>query len=280
MRKKPVRPGTILGAPVCAVLCVVLLSNCTTIESTMNPIGAKGPGGTGSAPPTDQKTATIGTGPGAQASDIDCPGITIRAGAAAWQISDGPGATNVRYQGSMGQLARECAILGETMTMRVGIEGRVLVGPKGGPGNVNVPIRVALVQEGSTPKAIWSKFYSVPVSIPPGASQAIFSQVEDDLTFLMPTPASQLERYVVYVGFDPRGATEKAKPAPAPRKQSAPVAAKPKPKPAPAAVERTSPPPAQQQPQQGGFGPPPGGAPKGGGSQDDLFAPPPGHRGS
>lgn len=269
MRKKPVRLGPTFAAPLCAVLGVVLLSNCTTIESTMNPIG-----GTVATPPSNQKTATIGTGPGAQASDIDCPSITIRAGAAAWQISDGPGATNVRYQGSMGQLARECAILGETMTMRVGIEGRLLVGPKGGPGNVNVPIRVALVQEGPTPKPIWSKFYSVPVTIPPGASQAIFSQVEDDLTFPMPTPASALEKYVVYVGFDPRGAAaEKSKAAP--KKSAAPVAAKPKPKSAPAAERAT--PPQQQAPQQGGFGPPP--APKGG-SQDDLFAPPPGHRGS
>lgn len=269
MRKKPVRWGMTLGAPVSAFLGVLLLSNCTTIESTMNPIG-----GTGAAtPPSNQKTATIGTGPGAQASDIDCPAVTIRSGAAAWQVGDG-GATNVRYQGSLGQLARECAILGETMTMRVGIEGRVLVGPKGGPGNVNVPIRVALVHEGPTPRPIWSKFYSVPVNIPPGASQAIFSHVEDDLTFAMPSPSTALEKYVVYVGFDPRGAAaEKSKAAP--KKSAPPVAAKPKPAPATA----KSPPPVQQQPaQQGGFGAPP--APKGGGSQDDLFAPPPGHRGS
>ncbi len=269
MRKKPVRLGMILGANVCALLGVVLLSNCTTIDSTMAPMG-----GTGSTPPTNQKTATIGTGPGAAASDIDCPSVTILSGTAALQIPQGVGATNIRYQGSIGQLARECAILGETMTMRVGIEGRLLVGPKGGPGSVNVPIRLSLVQEGVGRKTILSKLYSVPVSIPPGASQAIFSQVEDDLTFPMPSPVSALEKYAVYVGFDPRGATAaekgKQKVSPEPRK-SAPVAAKPKPKPAPAAA---SSPPADQP----GFGAPP--APKGGGSNDDLFAPPPGNRGS
>lgn len=274
MRKRPVRLGMILGAHASALLGVLLLSNCTTIDSTMAPIGGTGTPGA----PSNQKTATIGTGPAAKSSDIDCPNVTIRSGAAAWQVGDGAGATGIRYQGSLGQLARECAILGETMTMRVGVEGRVLVGPKGGPGNVNVPIRIALVQEGPTPKPVWSKFYSLPVNIPPGASQAIFSHVEDDLTFAMPVPVTALEKYVVFVGFDPRGAAaEKGKAAP--KKSTAPaapVAAKPKPKPAPAAAAKS--PPAQQQPQQGGFGPPP--APKGGGSQDDLFAPPPGHRGS
>ena len=143
-------------------------------------------------------------------SDIDCPSVTVRTGAAAWQISSGSGPNNVRYQGSLGQLARECAVLGETMTMRVGVEGRILVGPQGGAGNVNVPLRIALVAEGPTPRPIWSKFYSVPVAVPPNASQAIFSQVEDDLTF--PIPANKrVDNYIVYVGFDPQGAASAAK---------------------------------------------------------------------
>ncbi len=270
MRKKPVRLGMILGANGCALLGLLILSNCSTVESTMTPLGGAG------TPPSNQKTATIGTGPGAQASDIDCPSVTILSGTAALQIPQGVGATETRYQGTMGQLARECAILGETMTMRVGIEGRMLVGPKGGPGNITVPIRMSLVQEGTPKRTIISKFYTVQVSIPPGASQAIFSHVEDDLTFPMPSPPSALEKYIVYVGFDPRGAAaaekgSKQKAAPA---RSAPVASKPKPAPKAPAVSKTSPPTGQP-----AFESPP--APRGGGgSNDDLFAPPPGARGS
>lgn len=267
MRKKPVRLGMTIGAPASALLGILVLANCTTIDSTMNPIGGTG----GSTPPTNQKTATIGTGPGAQASDIDCPAVTILSGTAALQIPQGASSTNTQYQGSIGQLARECAIIGETMTMRVGIEGRLLVGPKGGPGNVNVPLRLSLVQEGSPKRTIVSKFYSVPVNIPAGSSQAIFSHVEDDLTFPMPTPPTILEKYVVYVGFDPRGAAAEKK-KPAPPRSAAPVAAKPKPKPAPASAQSSPP---SQQPQSGGWGAPPP-APK---NSDDLFAPPPG-RGS
>jgi hypothetical protein len=242
------------------------------MESVLGPIG------TPSSSSTQAKTSGLAgsdgsvTGTGQPGNtDIDCPTVTVRTGASAWQVmASGTGANNVRYQGSLGQIARECTILGATMTMRVGIEGRILVGPKGGPGGVNVPLRIALVQEGPQPKPIWSKFYMVPVTVPQGASQAIFSQVEDDLTFAMP-PSKNLDNYIVYVGFDPKGAVTAARPdakAKAAPKQSA--AAKPKPAPKPA--KSTAP--KQPQPQ---FDPPPGSG--GGGAGSDVFEPPPGHRG-
>ena len=178
----------------------VIVASCATVESPLGPIGnASAPGTPGAT--KSGGVVTFGDSEGqvmaaaqtsSGSSDIDCPSVTVRTGAAAWQISSGSGPNNVRYQGSLGQLARECAVLGETMTMRVGVEGRILVGPQGGAGNVNVPLRIALVAEGPTPRPIWSKFYSVPVAVPPNASQAIFSQVEDDLTF--PIPAEQAGR--------------------------------------------------------------------------------------
>src|SRR5258707_13716860 len=75
-------------------------------------------------------------------SDIDCPGMMVRSGASTWQVPGGTTSTNLRYQGSLGQLARECAVLGDAMTIKVGVEGRVLVGPKGGAGSVAVPLRI------------------------------------------------------------------------------------------------------------------------------------------
>jgi hypothetical protein len=157
------------------------------------------------------------------------------------------------------------------MTMRVGIEGRILVGPKGGPGTVNVPLRIALVQEGPQPKPIWSKFYSVPVTVPQGASQTVFSQVEDDLTFALP-PGKNLDNYIIYVGFDPKGAVAprpeaKAKAKAAPKQSTAA-----KPKAAPKPAKSTAP----KQPQQPQFDPPPG---SGGGAGSGVFAPPPGQSG-
>ena len=40
----------------------------------------------------------------------------------------------MRYQVGIAQTARECAALGGVMTMKVGVQGRVLLGPAGGPG--------------------------------------------------------------------------------------------------------------------------------------------------
>jgi hypothetical protein len=265
----------------------IFVASCATVESPLGPIGnASAPGTPGAAKSGgvvtfgDSEGQVVASAPASSgSSDIDCPSVTVRTGAAAWQIPSGSGSNNVRYQGSLGQLARECAVLGETMTIRVGVEGRILVGPQGGAGNVNVPLRIALVAEGPTPKPIWSKFYSVPVAVPPNASQAIFSQVEDDLTFPLP-PNKRIDNYIVYVGFDAQGAaaaakgTAKAKTpaaasAPATKKASAPPPPPPPAKAAPAKAPSGSPPSARPQPQ---FEPPPSPPP-------GVFAPPPGQGG-
>lgn len=181
-------------------------------------------------------------------TDIDCPQMMVRTGASTWQVPSGVPSTALRYQGSIGQMARECAILGASMTIKVGVEGRVLVGPKGAPGNLTVPLRLAMVQEGPQPKSIWTKFYNVPVVIPQGQSGTAFTQVEDDLTFALP-PDKNISSYVIYVGFDPQGAAAskgKGRAAPA-------ATTKPKPK------KKTAPPPADGQVApagSGGFAPP------------------------
>src|SRR5262249_49979188 len=126
-------------------------------------------------------------------------------------------------------------------TIKVGVEGRVLVGPKGKAGNVEVPLRVALVQEGPQPKPIWTKFYSVPLNIPQGQTQMTFTHVEDDLSFAIPAN-KDLSNHVIYVGYDPLSAGKGTK------KKEAPVASTPKTTKSAARPKATlgAPPPAQQ----------------------------------
>ena len=69
-----------------------------------------------------------------------------------------PSALDLRYQATIIRTARECQVNSGVMTMKVGIEGRVITGPAGGPGTVDVPLRLAVVQEGVNPKTIVSKF--------------------------------------------------------------------------------------------------------------------------
>ena len=139
-------------------------------------------------------------------AEIDCPGVAVRQGAATLAISTA-GHRNrpmsTRYQVTIGQTARECAALGGVMTMKVGVQGRILLGPAGGPGRVDVPLRFAVVEEGTNPKPIVSKLYRLAVDVPPGQTTVPFVHVEQDVTFPMPR-ADALDNYVVYVGFDPR----------------------------------------------------------------------------
>ena len=172
-----------------------------------------GPPAQGNAPAAD---ANANTPP-----ELECPGVEVRQGASTMSIN-APGAEagpmNTRYQISIGQTARECVPLGGTMTMRVGVQGRVLLGPAGGPGQVELPLRVAVVLEGPDPKPIVSKLARLSVSVPPGQTAVPFMHVEQDLTFPMPRP-SVLENYVDYVGFDPNaGPAKPQKKAPPKRK--------------------------------------------------------------
>ena len=54
-------------------------------------------------------------------------------------------AGDLRYQLSFGQTARECSVQGETLNIKVGVQGRVILGPLGAPGPVDVPLRYAVV---------------------------------------------------------------------------------------------------------------------------------------
>ena len=154
-------------------------------------------------------TTTAGTAP-----DFECPGVSIRSGASTFSVSANPAdesAMSLRYQAGLGQTARECRLNGQTLTMRVGIQGRIILGPAGGPGQIDLPIRLAVVHEGPEPKTIITKLNRVPVIIPPGDSNVQFTSIEEELTFPMPRAAGLIDEYIVYVGFDPQGFREPPK---------------------------------------------------------------------
>ena len=130
--------------------------------------------------------------------------MDVRAGASTVQVmatakDPNPGA--LRYQLSISRAARECAIAAGTMTMKVGVQGRVILGPAGAAGQVDVPLRLAVVREGVDPKTIWTKFYKILVALPPGQSNVPFTYVEENVAFPVPA-AGELDAYVVYIGFD------------------------------------------------------------------------------
>src|SRR5882672_664124 len=109
----------------------------------------------------------------ASAPDIDCPGVDIRTGASTLNMAaktTQATAGDLRYQLSFGQTARECLVQGDSLTIKVGVQGRVILGPMGSPGQVDVPLRYAVVREGPEPKTIATKFKRIPIIVAPDQS--------------------------------------------------------------------------------------------------------------
>ena len=226
------------------VAALALLSACSTYDSMF---GSR-PSSTASPPPaasssspsfTDRftnfvtgssssSTTAQGDSPPGQA-DLDCPSVEIRQGASTYDQSaqdNGSAALSLRFQASFVRFARECALHGGNVTLKVGVQGRVILGPAGTPGEVTLPVRLAVVKEGISPQTVWTKFYMVPVTLVPGQENVTFTHVEEDMTFPMP-PGNQFDQYVVYAGFDPQSAM------PEPKKKPVRPVRKPKPRPQP-----------------------------------------------
>jgi hypothetical protein len=148
----------------------------------------------------------------AAAMGVECPSVGIREGASTLSVN-APGETsalNLRYQATIARTARECAVLGATLTIKVGMQGRVILGPNGGPGQLEVPIRYAVVREGPDAKTLASKLHRIKVDIPPGQTNVPFTHVEEDLTIALPS-TNDIDALVIYVGFDPTGAEQDKK---------------------------------------------------------------------
>jgi hypothetical protein len=226
--------GTTRGAEIGVILALLLLAGCGSVDM----FGSKPAAGSSASssslsdkfnallsgtptmagPPATTAAADGNTTP----ADIDCPGVEIRQGASTFQQSapdNGSAALSLRYQANFVRSARSCVLRDGNVAMKVGVEGRLILGPAGSPGTYTLPVRLAVVKEGIEPKTIWTKFYSVPVTVSPGESNIAFTHVEEDMSFPMPA-GNELDAYVIYVGFDPEGAP------PEPKRKSAKPKAK------------------------------------------------------
>ena len=166
-------------------------------------------------------------------ADAECPYIQIREGASTLTIngSGDNAAMSLKYQGTFVRAARQCAVVAGQMVMKIGIQGRLVLGPQGGPGQVNVPLRIAIVDEKpASSRTIVTKLIIIPVAVQSADDNPSFTHVEDNVTFPMPS-SSELDNYVVYVGFDALAAQPqekrkapraKVKRKPTPRVQAAP----------------------------------------------------------
>ncbi|ACE99467.1 conserved hypothetical protein [Rhodopseudomonas palustris TIE-1] len=158
---------------------------------------------------------TVSNGPPVE-SQLTCPSVTVRSGASTYAVGL-PGkeasGSDLRYQAVISRTARECNLNTGVITAKIGVQGRIIAGPAGAPTSVDVPLRVAVVQEGVSPKTVFTKAYRTSVSMQPDGSVP-FSLVAEDVAYPAPS-VSDNDAYVFYVGFDPQA----LKPEPKARKR-------------------------------------------------------------
>ncbi len=136
---------------------------------------------------------------------LTCPDVRVRPGASTYAVAL-PGkqavGNDLRYQATIVRFARDCNLNAGQVTARIGIQGRVIAGPAGAPGSVEVPLRVAVVQGGVGEKTITTKVVRTTVAMDESGSVP-FSVVAEDVVY--PAVSADLnDSYIFYIGFDPQ----------------------------------------------------------------------------
>lgn len=160
-------------------------------------------GAGGSTPPITPAAATAdGTGQVDVRKFIGpdyCPELRVREGTELLRRyvrghDDDP--AQVVWQASIGTTAREC--LYDTqgrLTIRIGVSGRIIAGPKGGPATVSAPLRIAVVKYQEA--LLFSEILPLSITIP-AQNSTVFSEVKE---VTLPSPGKDRD-YIIYVGFD------------------------------------------------------------------------------
>lgn len=136
--------------------------------------------------------------------EYTCPVTTILDGTVAYRVGDAS-ARGVSHQASIHDLARECSFDATTMRVKVGVQGRLVLGEDGKPGTYTIPLRIAVRSNG---QVIQSKLVARQVTIPANDSQAGFVIVDDGLALPI-TAEDPGEAYTILVGLDPQGSRQR-----------------------------------------------------------------------
>ena len=134
---------------------------------------------------------------------VDCPTVAVDDAASSVRVGAGGASGDIKYQYDFGQLARQCDVENGQIAIKVGVEGRIVLGPAGTPGTFVAPVRIAVKRE-SDGKIVAEKIYRTDVSVPAGSGEAVFDTVSDPL--IVPYTREQADQdYSIVVGFAQAG---------------------------------------------------------------------------
>lgn len=109
-----------------------------------------------------------------------CPSVIIADGGAAIRAQSGPDSSSLRHQVSITNVARECTNVDRNggFTLKVGVEGRVLIGPAGGRGNYGATLVTQVLRN---QQVIARRSARVGSTVPAGQTGADFAHVEEHI---------------------------------------------------------------------------------------------------
>lgn len=174
----------------------LLLSGCSMGDM----FGSAGPSSTSAmrtANPTPQELSAAATA-ALPAIATECPPIKVRPGGEALfyygkgKVGD-PHALN--YQAVLDKQSRNCVASNGLITVKMGVVGRVLIGPAGSQAKVDVPIRFAVERDGVP---LYSEKYQIPTAIDPSTQSGEFVKVVENVAI----PYTGGESITIWVGFD------------------------------------------------------------------------------
>ena len=128
-----------------------------------------------------------------------CPEVIISEGGAAIRAQSGQDSSGLRYQISITNVARECTATGNgTFRLKVGVEGRVLLGPAGGPGSYGATLTTTVTRANAV---IGKRSARVGATVPSGQGGADFTHVEEGI--MVPAGSGDVEIFVGLGGGGP-----------------------------------------------------------------------------
>ncbi len=111
------------------------------------------------------------------------------------RVGDGLG---IIHRGEITKAARECQFFTGRVTMKYGFAGRVLLGPRGQPGPITLPLKIHVTDKSQN--KVVTEDVQISVTIAPDNPVGFFSAVRQ-ISFAVP-PGVPPSEYRVFIAFD------------------------------------------------------------------------------
>ena len=138
----------------------------------------------------------------------ECPPIKVRPGAEALFFYGSGQVGNpqdLQYQAEIDKQTRNCVVSNGLITVKMGVVGRVLLGPSGKESVDTVPLRFAVERDGTT--ALYSELYQIPVT--DHAAGAV-GRIRQGRRQRRRSLSRQGDDIIIWVGFDSRQLAQKS----------------------------------------------------------------------